>query len=95
VSVTKLAVCVCGAEFEQPAIGRRREHCSDACKQRAYRQGQFAPGAPAPPAEFERGTARWRAWLRSEIDRRRREQLHADVAVDRALFADDLGRVVR
>jgi hypothetical protein len=37
--VTKPAVCgECGGDVEQPATGRPRSHCSNACKQRAYRK---------------------------------------------------------
>jgi hypothetical protein len=37
--VAKAAVCgECGGGFEQPATGRPRSHCSNACKQRAYRK---------------------------------------------------------
>lgn len=37
--VTKPAVCAeCGDYVEQPATGRPRSHCSNACKQRSYRK---------------------------------------------------------
>jgi hypothetical protein len=64
--VTKLgSVCACGAELKQPATGRPRTHCSDACKQKAYRARQT----------HARLTAKQRELLRLVIDLRRREQL--------------------
>ena len=50
----------------QPATGRRRHWCSKACKQRAWRKRQ------QPPVQL---TPELRRWLRTEIDRRRREEV--------------------
>jgi hypothetical protein len=55
-SVTLAACPVCGAGF-LPA-GRRR-HCSDACRQAAWRRRQFpsAPEVPLPPKGLKRAVS--------------------------------------
>ena len=30
--------CICGLPLTQPATGRTRNYCSDACRQKAYRE---------------------------------------------------------
>jgi hypothetical protein len=81
-SVTKLGECEqCGGVLVQPATGRPRRHCSDACKQRAYRQRQPTMTAARPAAlTFEQ-----RKWLRDEISARRLENARAIERAERAV----------
>jgi hypothetical protein len=46
VSFVTLSCEGCGAQLAQPATGRPRRTCSDACRQRAYRRRQFPPPLP-------------------------------------------------
>lgn len=45
--------CFCGAALEQRPAGRRREYCSAACRQRAYRTRQLVPVPAAPHVAAE------------------------------------------
>jgi hypothetical protein len=42
---TVTMICSCGKQF--PALGRRR-YCSDACKQKAWRERHSRPAVPRP-----------------------------------------------
>ena len=97
-SVTKLIGCSsCGVQLSQPATGRRRNTCSSACRQRAYRQRMAKAGlrpALSGNGSAIRLTGELREALKQEIDRRRRELLTTQVDADeltalRALFAED------
>jgi hypothetical protein len=104
--VTKLAVCdECGATFEQPPTGRPRRYCPDRpCRQRAYRKrcgGSVTKlRAPTPIEELRR---QWYALSPEERDEKRKTIAAAArnraatgltvQAADRALFADDPGRM--
>jgi hypothetical protein len=69
-AVTNLGECdQCGTEFIQPATGRPRRHCSDACRQRAYRQRQ---STRAGALTFET-----RQLVKAERDRRARAAIAA------------------
>jgi hypothetical protein len=95
VTVTVSRCCEgCGG----PLGGRRpqAQTCSPACRQRVSRLRRKCDSAPpAPSVERVLLDAASRAWLRAEVDRRRRKQLATQVLVDRALFANDAGRVLR
>jgi hypothetical protein len=58
----------CGAELAQPPVGRRRRHCTNACKQRSYRRRR----AQCALVHLTPGL---RQRLKVEIDRRRRAQV--------------------
>jgi len=80
-----------------PLDGRRRQTrtCSNACRNRVWRRRGNRHAIAGTNVERVLLDAASRAWLRAEVDRRRREQLASQVDVDRALFANDPGRVLR
>jgi hypothetical protein len=76
----------CGAELVQPATGRRKHYCGDACRkagqrlrQRRERLKQVRELTPALRLELKRKVNLAR---RAEIERQRTR--------DRALFADEV-----
>jgi hypothetical protein len=93
VTVTVSRCCEgCGG----PLDGRRpqAQTCSPACRQRVSRLRRKRDNARAAPrVERVLLDAASRAWLRTEVDRCRRKRLAIQVAADRALFANDPGRV--
>jgi hypothetical protein len=93
VTVTVSRCCEgCGG----PLDGRRpqAQTCSPACRQRVSRLRRKRDSATAAPSvERVLLDPASRSWLRAEVDRRRRKQLAIQVAVDRALFANDPGRL--
>jgi hypothetical protein len=95
VTVTVSRCCEgCGG----PLYGRRpqTQTCSPACRQRVSRlRRKCDKSTAAPSVERVLLDAASRAWLRAEVDRRRRAQLASQVVVDRALFANDPGRVLQ
>jgi hypothetical protein len=81
VTAFRNACAVCGAEIVPAATGRPRQTCSNACRQRAYRERAEEPFRLTPEL---------RELLHLAIDRRVREKLREvdaeGIARDRLLF---------
>lgn len=101
----------CGATFEQPATGRPGRFCKSAHRLRAHRErrasASFVSSLPAPaaPVPIEELRRRWFALSAADRNEMRKsiaaaaiERAEAGLAIraaDRALFANDPGRVRR
>lgn len=76
------ACSVCSGPVAQPKTGRRRVYCKNACRQRAYRaalalRNSVPKNACADAASVTKLTPELRAWLRHEINRRKRARIDA------------------